>query len=101
MIIEMYFLIECLVLTLLFLGWIKEHPIYWALACIFSAINIFTSYSIEYVIHVISSGGLVTTTITSLSFPILSYINIMFFVLGLLFFFLDIFNPKETVVVNR
>ncbi len=97
MIIEIYILIQCLILILLFLGWKDNHPMYWTLAFIFSAIQVFASYNIEYVVMVFSDSVL-TSNIVSLSFPILSYINIMLAMIAMLMFFWDIFNPKESIV---
>jgi len=95
MIIEMYMIFQVLVFLLLFLGWIYKSPIYWILCFIFSSVQIFTSYNIEYIVMVYSSLGELTSHIVSLSFPILSYVNFVFLTISITMFFWDIFNPKE------
>ena len=95
MIIEIYILFQVLVLILLYLGWSNGHPMYWALGFVFSGIQIFTSYNIEYIVMVYSNLGVLTSNIVSLSFPILSYINMLFAVLSVTMLMWDVFNPKE------
>ena len=95
MIIELYILFQVLVLILLFLGWKDNHPMYWAMAFVFSGIQIFTSYNIEYVVMIYTNMGVLTSNIVSLYFPILSYINIFLCLLSATMFMWDIFNPKE------
>jgi hypothetical protein len=95
MIIEMYIIFQVLVFLLLYLGWKDKSPIYWILSFIFSSIQVFTSYNIEYIVMVYSNLGELTSEIVSYSFPILSYVNIIFVAVSLIMFFWDIFNPKE------
>ena len=92
----MYIMIQCLILILMFFGWKDNHPMYWVLGFIFSAIQIFTSYNIEYVVMVLSDNVLSGHTI-SMAYPILSYINIMFAMICMLMFFWDIFNPSRSL----
>lgn len=96
MIIEIYILIQCLILILLFLGWKDNHPLYWTFAFVFSSVLVFSSYNIEYVVMVLQTDGILSTNIVSLAFPILSYINIMLGMFAMLMFFVDVFNPEET-----
>ena len=96
MIIEMYILFQIFLLVLMALGWFNQHPIFWAMGFVFGALQVFTSYSIEYVIHSVDFAGVVTTTISTLYFPILSYVNILLSLLCFVFFFVDIFYTKET-----
>ena len=93
MIIEFYFLIEILILLLLFLGWFKEHPIFWVLGFVFSAVQIFTSYNIEYVVMVYD--GTLSSEIISMSYPVLSFINMLFLAICLIMLFADIFTNKS------
>ncbi len=79
----------------MFLGWSNGHPLYWIVAFIFSAVNIFESYNLQYVVNIVDILGNLTTEVSSVAFPILSYINIFLAALCLVLFFWDIFNPKQ------
>lgn len=95
MIIEFYILFEILLLLLLYFGWRDKHPIFWILSFIFSGIQIFTSYNIEYIVMIYDNSEVLTSNIVNMSFPILSYINILFLVISIVMFMWDIFNPRE------
>jgi len=91
MIIEIYIMIQCLIILLMFFGWKDNHPMFWVLGFIFSSLQVFSSYNIEYVVMVLSDSVL-TAHVMSLPFPILSYINIMLAGICLLMFFWDLFS---------
>jgi len=95
MIIELYIIFQVLILILLYLGWKEKHPIFWIFSFIFSGIQIFTSYNIEYIVMIYENTGVLTSNIVNLSFPILSYVNILFLVVSITMFMWDIFNPRE------
>lgn len=95
MIIELYILFQTLLILLLYLGWRNSHPMYWALALIFSGIQIFTSYNIEYIVMIYSNTGELTSHLANYSFPLLSYINMLFLTMSVVMFMWDIFNPRE------
>jgi hypothetical protein len=95
MIIELYIIFQTLVILLLYLGWKNGHPMYWAMSLVFSGIQIFTSYNVEYVVMIYSNIGELTSELVNYSFPLLSYINILFLMISITMFVWDIFNPKE------
>ena len=99
MIIEMYIMFEVLILMLILLGWFRGHIMFWGLGFVFSAIQIFTSYNIEYVVFVYDT--VLTTHVKSIDYAILSYINMIFLAICIVMFFWDMFNPRNQALENR
>jgi len=94
LIIEIFILLQCFTIVLFLLAWYRQEPMMWVLGFIFSAINIFASYNVEYVVMTFSKGVLEQNMI-SMSYPVVSYINMIFLAISMLMFFWDIFDPRN------
>ncbi len=82
-----YIFFETIVIILFIMAYFTKQEIIWALTAIFSGILIFTSKNII-------SGE------QTYSFPYLSWINIVFFGLSVIFLIFDIFDKYQGGVKN-
>jgi hypothetical protein len=99
MIIEIFILLQVFTIILFLIAWYKQEPMMWVMAFIFSSINIFTSYNVEYVVMTFSKGVL-AQNIISISYPVVSYINMIFLAASIIMFFWDIYNPQNEVLAR-
>lgn len=101
MMLELFIFFEVVVIGLFLAAFFTKQEILWGIMNIFSAILMFSSYSIEmggYIFN--SSMSAYQPIIISYNYPYLSGINLLFFVVGLILMMFDIFEKYGNRTFN-
>jgi len=94
MILEQYILIEALALLFFLIGFFKKNLLSWAISLILFGSQIMSSYAIEKYIYYYSVNGTIAFSTFYQSYPEMSYINILFFAVTLVFALGDMASGK-------
>ena len=93
MIIELFILLEVLMIGTFFTAFFSKQEIIWAVSSVLSGILMITSYNVQLGTYVFDSNlGAYVFELTSQSFPFMMGINMLFFVLALVLGIFDIYD---------
>jgi hypothetical protein len=93
MIIELFIFFQVIVIILFFMAFFTKQPLIWVLTIIFSGIVMFACYNVEYSVNYfnVDTNNYEIATI-SRDFGYLMSVNMIFFGLGIVMFFFDMFD---------
>jgi len=92
MLFEIFILIQTIAIGSFLLAWFSKNIIMWGITVILFGIQMITGFNIEFIIFNITDSGIVPILINHSS--VIAYINMLFFSLGILMFFWDIFTQR-------
>lgn len=93
MILELFILLEVVMLTTFFISFFTKQEILWAIAAVLSGALMVASYNVQITTHVLDSArDIYVPTLTSFSFPFMMGINFLFFILAVILGLLDLFD---------
>lgn len=101
MILELFILLEVVMLATFFISFFTKQEILWAVTLVLSGALMIASYNVQLTKHVFdTTHNVVIPTLTSYSFPFMMGINLMFFVLSLILGLLDYFDKYSISTYN-
>ncbi len=101
MILELFILLEIVMLTTFFISFFTKQEILWAVALVLSGALMIGSYTVQMTTHVLDSTlNVYVPTLTTFSFPFMMGINLMFFMLSLVLGLLDYFDKYSISTFN-
>jgi len=93
MLIELFIFFQIVVLVLFAVSFFTKQEVLWALTIVVAGILMFTAYHVEtYVYEYNTTTGAYDPMIVSHNYPYLMGINLLFFVLALIFGLFDLFD---------
>ncbi len=92
MIIELFILIQILAFTAFGISWFKGNPIMWSISLILFALLSFASFNILFSYIYIENG--IPILIQASHSSTIAYLNIGFFMISLVMFFVDIYKER-------
>ena len=101
MILELYILIEILMIGVFFTSFFIKQEILWAVSLVTSGLLMITSYNVEIGAYVFNpANGAYVYELISNSFPFMMGVNMLFFVLTLVLGMFDLFD-KYGISVDK
>ena len=102
MLIGLFIFFEIIVISLFITAFFTKQEILWGMTSVFSAVLMFTSFSIETYVYVFNATvGVYEPVIQSHSYIYLMGINMLFFVLALLLGLFDMFDKYGVQVFKN
>lgn len=98
MLIEIYILLQVIVVGLFLIAFFTKHEILWVVTLVTSALMMFSSYNVEKTVQVYnatlsnSTFAVYESAVVSNSYPYLMGFNALFFALALILVFFDMFE---------
>ena len=93
MLIEIYLVLQVVVIALFLISFFTKQEILWVVTLVTSALMMFSSFGVEKFIQVYNvTISAYTTTLTSFSYPYLMGLNAVFFCLAMVLGFFDMFD---------
>ena len=102
MLIGLFVFFEIIVICLFVASFFTKQEILWALVLIFSAVLMFTSYTIEHYVYEFNiTLGAYQPVLVTHSYPYLMGINMVFFVLAMVLGLFDLFDKYGTKLLSK
>lgn len=102
MLLELFIFFEIVLMLVFFGAFFTKQEILWAIAAVLSAVLMFTAFNIEtYVYEYDTTLNVYSPVIISHSYPYLTGLNLLFFVLCITLGLFDIFEKYGVAISNK
>lgn len=102
MILELFIVFQIVTVGIFLAAFFTHQELLWGLSLIFSAVMMYTSYTIEFYQWIYNSTiGVHQQVMTSVSYPYLMGLNFLFFALTILLGLYDIFDKFGQDIAGR
>lgn len=95
MILGLYLVIEALALLFFLIGFFRRVVLSWGISLVLFGAQVLSSYVIQNYVYYVTSNGTVVSTVFTNSYPVMAYVNMIFFAVSLIYLIADSIGNKK------